>query len=89
MFVDIIDRYFEEFGNVDLHFHFSGIEFGQKGEKKHLPLEDSEFNYIDLGNALLDFKEKHNLIGTCESPILEYDAILFKNLLKELESNKL
>ena len=60
----------------NLHIHVSGIEYGEKGEIKHLNLDESDFEYEDLMRALKDFNVKGVLI--CESPNLEEDALLLK-----------
>jgi deoxyribonuclease-4 len=63
-------------GLDDLHIHMSGINYGPKGEKNHLPFEESDFNYKACLKALKDFNAKGCII--CESPILERDALLLK-----------
>jgi len=60
----------------DVHIHVSGIDYGLKGEKSHLNLKDSDFNYRELLSALKDFKAEGIVI--CESPNLEEDALLLK-----------
>lgn len=60
----------------DLHIHLSGINYGAKGEKNHLPFVESDFNYKACLKALKDFSVKGCVI--CESPILEKDALLLK-----------
>lgn len=60
----------------DLHIHMAGINYGNKGEKNHLPFEESDFNYKECLRALKDFNVKGCVI--CESPILERDALLLK-----------
>jgi deoxyribonuclease-4 len=65
-----------------LHIHLSGIEHGPKGEKRHLPLEETELNYQAVLQALVDFDVKGWL--TCESPILEDDALILKGLYEDL-----
>lgn len=60
----------------DIHIHMSGINYGLKGEKNHLPFEESDFNYKACIKALKDFDAKGCII--CESPILERDALLLK-----------
>ena len=59
-----------------MHIHIAGIEFGDKGEKNHLILKESKFNYKDLMKALKEFKVKGVLIS--ESPNIEQDAILMQ-----------
>lgn len=63
-------------GLKNLHAHISGIEYTDKGERRHLILEESDFNYKDLIKALKDFKAKGIII--CESPNIEMDALLLK-----------
>jgi len=65
-----------------LHLHVSGIEYGPKGEKKHLNLDESDFNYKDLLRALKDYKCKGFVI--CESPNQEDDAMLLKQTYESL-----
>ncbi len=60
----------------DMHIHLSGIVYGKGGEKNHVPLEESDFNYKSVLKVLKDFDAKGTVI--CESPILEHDALLLK-----------
>ena len=65
----------------NMHIHVSGIEYGKKGEKRHLNLKESDFNYKALLRSLKDFKVGGMVIS--ESPNLEGDALLLK---KEYEN---
>ncbi|UCG55103.1 MAG: TIM barrel protein [Dehalococcoidia bacterium] len=60
----------------NMHLHISGIEFGTKGERKHLELQESDLQYGELLRAL----KEHNISGMiiCESPNQEEDALLLK-----------
>lgn len=60
----------------DLHIHISGIEYGEKGEKEHLPLEESDLDYQSFFKALDEFDCQGRIL--CESPILEEDALISK-----------
>ena len=60
----------------EMHIHVAGIEYTDNGEKNHLRLEESKFNYKDLLKALKEFKCKG--VVTCESPNIESDAILLQ-----------
>jgi deoxyribonuclease IV len=60
----------------NMHIHMSGIEHGEKGERMHLVLQESKFNYMAVLEALHDFDAKGVVI--CESPIIEEDALLMK-----------
>jgi len=55
-----------------LHIHLSGIAYGPKGEKHHLPLAEADLRYRDLLRALLDSGASGRIL--CESPIMEKDA---------------
>lgn len=60
----------------DMHLHISGIAYGPKGERNHLILEESDFNYKDFLRALKDFDCKGLVV--CESPNQEVDALLLQ-----------
>lgn len=66
----------------DIHIHVSGINYGLKGEKNHLPIRESDFKYNDFIRAIKDYKVKGCII--CESPILEQDALFLKELYYKL-----
>ncbi len=79
----------EDYGNAlgekslkNLHIHISGIDYGEKGEKEHLPLDESEFDYEAFLKALNDFDCQGRIL--CESPILEEDAIKCKQTWCEI-----
>ena len=78
-FAAIFEKIGNELGQVALdnfHAHLAGIEYGAKGEKKHLNLQDSDMNYKDLLRAFKDFGVKGVIV--CESPNIEDDAKLLK-----------
>jgi len=60
----------------NMHMHFSGIEYGDKGEIKHLNLQESDFKYVELARALKDYSIEGVIIS--ESPNIEGDALLLK-----------
>jgi len=66
----------------EMHIHVSGIEYSDKGERKHLILKESDMNYKALMQSLRDFKVKGWLIS--ESPNLEEDALLLKKTFGKL-----
>jgi len=66
----------------NMHIHVSGIEYGERGEIRHLNLAESDFRYEELMEALRDFGVKGVLI--CESPNLEEDALLLKRTYDKL-----
>ena len=78
-FCKVLDRIGSELGEKainNFHAHLAGIEYSDKGEKRHLILEKSDMNYKDLLKALKTFGVKGALV--CESPNIEEDAKLLK-----------
>jgi len=69
----------------DMHIHVSGIEYEIRGEKRHLILKESDFNYQDLLKAWKEFDIKGLVI--CESPNLEGDALLLKEEYYQAREN--
>ncbi len=66
----------------NMHIHAQGVEFSEKGERRHLPFADSGFNYKDLVKALKTFSAKGVLI--CESPVMENDALIIQKVYQKL-----
>ena len=78
-FASILQQVKELLGRAaldDMHIHVSGIAYGKKGEIKHLNLKESDFQYVELLQALKDHDA--NGIVICESPNLEEDALLLQ-----------
>jgi deoxyribonuclease IV len=67
----------------NVHFHISGIEYGLKGEKRHLVLKESDLRYEELMKACHSFKVEG--LAICESPNLEEDALLLQQAYQDLE----
>jgi deoxyribonuclease-4 len=69
----------KKLGKVSLdnvHFHCQGINYNEKGERNHLNLKESDFNYKDLIKVWKEFKLKGVVV--CESPNVEKDALFLK-----------
>ncbi len=62
----------------DVHVHIAGIQYGDKGEIRHLNLEETEFRTEEWLQVLRDLGVEGTII--CESPNLEGDAVLLKKL---------
>lgn len=75
--LEFIGKQLGNFAIENFHAHVAGIAYTSKGERHHLNLEESDFNYKDLMKALKDFGVKGALV--CESPNIEGDAQLMKN----------
>ena len=67
----------------NMHIHISGIEYGEKGERNHLNLQESDMNWEDLLRVLKEFRVKGVVIS--ESPNIEGDAILMKKKYEEIK----
>jgi deoxyribonuclease-4 len=83
-FSHILEQYAKALGDkalTRLHIHLSGIQYGEKGEKEHLPLKESDLNIEGLFKALSAFHCKGRML--CESPIMEDDAFYMKTLWGE------
>jgi len=78
-FASILEQIEEKLGRAaldNMHIHVSGIAYGGKGEIKHLDLEESDLQYVELLQVLKDYDVKGVVI--CESPNLEGDALLLQ-----------
>jgi deoxyribonuclease IV len=76
----VLEKYAKELGADALHnmsCHLSGIEYGPKGEKRHLVLQEADLNVEELFMALKDAGAKGRILS--ESPNLEEDALVFQN----------
>jgi len=69
-----------------LHIHLSGIEYGLKGEKNHLPLAESDLKLNLLFRALNEFGCAGRIL--CESPIMEEDALNMKKAWMKVSGEK-
>lgn len=84
-FTKILEYVLNNLGRValdDLHIHMGGINYNEKGEKNHLSLLESDFNYVECLKAIKDFNVKGCII--LEGPLVEKDALLLKNTYKEI-----
>ncbi|MBW2979357.1 endonuclease IV [Candidatus Woesearchaeota archaeon] len=95
--VDFAHLYARNLGKIDynqllkqlkrfkhIHAHFSGIEYTEKGEKRHIPLKKAFF--LPLAKALLKYKPDITIIN--ESPNIYDDAVKMKKWLEELRKPK-
>lgn len=71
---------FKKVGRIHYHCHFSGIQYSEKGELKHLPIEESDIDYGLLAKEIIRRKPDITLIS--ESPNIEEDALRFKKLIE-------
>lgn len=68
-----------EVSACQLYCHFQSIEYGEKGERRHLPVDRWDPDFRLLAPVLRKVTCDVHLI--CESPLLEADALLIKRVL--------
>jgi len=76
--LELIERELGKEALKHMHIHVSGIEYGDRGEVRHLNLDECSFNYRDLIKVLKEFNVEGVVIS--ESPNLEEDALKMKTL---------
>lgn len=74
----LIEKSLGRVGLENMHIHIEGINYGDKGEKNHLELDESDMNYPELVRAWKDFKIAGVVIS--ESPNIEKDALMLKGV---------
>jgi len=72
----LVKKYLGQGALKQIHIHLSGIAYGPKGEKNHLPLAEADLKYKELFKALRDSKCAGRIL--CESPKMEEDALVMK-----------
>lgn len=79
--LSMVEKYLGKGGLENMHIHISGIEYGPKGEKNHLILQESDLDFPDIMKAFREFKIAGVVI--CESPNIENDALLMKQVYED------
>jgi len=69
-------------GKRGWHCHFSGIEFTDKGERKHLPIESESPPFKPLAEELADRNIAITIIS--ESPLLDMDALRMREIIASI-----
>ncbi len=75
----ILDFMVKELGQSaleNMHIHYSGIQYNNNGEIRHLILRISDARYRELLKVLKDYDARGILV--CESPNVEGDALLLQ-----------
>lgn len=80
--LDTYEKYLGKKSLQSMHLHFSGIAYGAKGEKHHLPIQESDANWKDFLRVLKDKGVEGNLVS--ESPLLEKDTLLLQKTFLSL-----
>ena len=80
----VIDYLFKTLGEEKakkVHIHFSKIEYGDKGEIRHLTMEDNKYGpeFEPLAKLLKEYNMEPVVI--CESSeLMAHDALILKNI---------
>jgi deoxyribonuclease-4 len=85
--LNVLEAYRQALGEPalqNLHIHLSGIAYGEKGEKNHLPLAEADLDLRALFQALYDLGCAGRIL--CESPVMEEDALKMKQVWGEISS---
>lgn len=72
---------YEEFTTEFLHSHFSCIEYGDRGEKRHLEMDATAPDFRKLAKALK--RRKYDITIISESPELDRDSVKMKAILED------
>jgi len=72
----LVKKYLGQGALKQIHIHLSGIAYGPKGEKNHLPLAEADLKYKELFKALRDSRCAGRIL--CESPKMEEDALVMQ-----------
>jgi deoxyribonuclease-4 len=84
----LLDFYAKSLGEQalkELHCHISGINYGEKGEKNHLPIEQSDLDFKGLFQALHEFGCAGRILTESPEEALEGDALLLKRVWAEID----
>ncbi|HLD97056.1 MAG TPA: TIM barrel protein [Candidatus Nanoarchaeia archaeon] len=82
-FNDILAAVERELGKEalkNMHIQIAGVNYSDKGELNHLELKESDLNYNGIVESWKEFKIAGIVIS--ESPNIEGDAIMLKNLFE-------
>lgn len=73
-----------EEGMKHLHFHISGIAYTAKGEKEHVPLNESDLHYKELLQAFVDYGVAGTAAIEAPNPFHVADALTFQATYRRL-----
>lgn len=79
---DLTEKYLGKTAMKKLHLHLSGIEYGPKGEKHHLPFAETTLKW----KAYVGVLKKRDIGGVlvCESPLMEEDTMLLQKTYEKI-----
>src|SRR5690606_20851418 len=71
-------------GLETLHAHLSGIEYGPRGERHHLPLNECDLQYRELLQAMIDFAVRGSVAVEAPIPFHVADALTLQATYRRL-----
>ncbi|MBI5958353.1 MAG: TIM barrel protein [Chloroflexi bacterium] len=74
-------------GLESLHAHLSGIAYGPKGEKHHLPLNEADLRYRELLQAIVDYQVRGSIAVEAPEPFHVADALTLQATYRRLQEN--
>ena len=83
--LELIKRELGDYGLHNCHFHMSGIEYGAKGEKLHVPLNEADLRYRDLLQAFIDYGVQGTVGVEAPEPFHVADAMVFQATYRRLQ----
>lgn len=75
-------------GLESLHAHMSGIAYNDKGERYHLPLNEADFRYRELLQALIDFDVRGTVAVEAPEPFHVADALILQATFRRLRDQQ-
>jgi len=82
--LDTVKAVLGDKGLKKLHFHISGIDYGPKGEKAHLPLNEADIRYRELLQAFIDYGVQATAAIEAPLPFHTADALTFQATYRRL-----
>ncbi len=74
-------------GLETLHAHLSGIDYGPRGERNHLPLNEADLQYRELLQAMIDFDVRGSVAVEAPIPFHVADALTLQATYRRLRDN--
>jgi len=82
--LDTVEKALGQHGLENLHAHMSGIAFGPRGEKNHLPLNEADLRYRELLQALVDRGVRGVIAVEAPEPFHVADALTIQATYRRL-----
>lgn len=70
-----------------LHCHYSSVEFGERGERRHLPIEEAQPPFEKIAEAIGDWDSDVTIISETPSPL--HGALVMQEILNSQSENRI